>query len=62
MDAFNKGVLLNQAAEVGTHTEDGQLRPQASSERDQQKLAHLVRVGKLGAALRGKGVTSGKRR
>lgn len=28
MDTFNKGVLLSQAAEVGTHTEDGQLRPQ----------------------------------
>lgn len=30
MDAYNKGVMLNQAAEVGTHTEDGQLRPQVS--------------------------------
>lgn len=30
MDAYNKGVLLSQAAEVGTHTEDGQLRPQVS--------------------------------
>lgn len=28
MDAYSKGVLLSQAAEVGTHTEDGQLRPQ----------------------------------
>ncbi|CAB1107459.1 unnamed protein product [Ectocarpus sp. CCAP 1310/34] len=62
MDPYNKGVLSGQFPEAGTHTEDGQLRPQASSERDQQKLAHLVRVGKLGAALRGKGGTSGKRR
>eukprot|EP00903_Cladosiphon_okamuranus_P005847 g5787.t1 len=67
MEAYNKGVLLSQAAEVGTHTEDGQLRPQASQERDQQKLAHLMRVGKLGgriSALRGKSVptASGKRR
>lgn len=30
MDAYNKGVLMSQAAEVGTHTEDGQLRPQVS--------------------------------
>lgn len=30
MDAYSKGVLLSQAAEVGTHTEDGQLRPQVS--------------------------------
>ena len=41
--------------------------PQASQERDQQKLAHLMRVGKLGgriSALRGKSVpaASGKRR
>ena len=28
MDSYSKGVLLSQAAEVGTHTEDGQLRPQ----------------------------------
>lgn len=28
VDAYNKGVLLSQAAEAGTHTEDGQLRPQ----------------------------------
>lgn len=28
MDAYSKGVLLSQATEVGTHTEDGQLRPQ----------------------------------
>ncbi|CAN0110015.1 unnamed protein product [Scytosiphon promiscuus] len=63
MDAYSKGVLLSQAAEVGTHTEDGQLRPQPSQERDQQRLAHLMRVGKLGSALRGKGVSAvGKRR
>lgn len=30
MEAYSKGVLLSQAAEVGTHTEDGQLRPQVS--------------------------------
>ncbi|CAM9749948.1 unnamed protein product [Ascophyllum nodosum] len=62
MDVISKSARQSQGAEMGTHTDDGQPRPQASQERDKQRIMHLVRVNKIGT-FRGKGVTAvGKRR